>query len=159
MAYELDAVIGRQSTIDAVIQELSGAQCVRLTQGVAMIPLTEELLGELRRAHGGGEPQPDRHDLGVKAAVAGWVRAASRHGLLAHCSAAYVGGMGAQSAVIWHDGSEIERCDSVNRALSLLGVTCDEGEDEWDTAGLGRFRQTDRWLAVATTRVPGTTGC
>ena len=69
--------------------------------------------------------------------------------MLAYCSAGYSGGVGAQGVVIWKDGEEIERSDSVTRALRLLGVTCDDGDDEWDTVGLGRFRQTDRWLALA----------
>ena len=158
MAYELAAIIGTESTIDAVIQDLGEARCVPLAQGVAMIPLTDGLFEELRQAHEAGDAPHEQQDGDFDweeqhsrndAAVAGWARTASRHGVLAYCSAGYSGGVGAQGVVIWKDGEEIERSDSVNRALRLLGVTCDDGDYEWDTVGLGRFRQTDGWLALA----------
>ena len=149
MAYELEAVIGAESTIDAAIEALDEARCVPLAQGVAMIPLTEGLLKEMEKAYGAEEEPSERRDDDFSAAVAGWARSASRHGLLAWCWAAYAGIGGTQGAVIWRDGAKLEESDSVNRALHLLGVTCEEGEDEWDTVGLGRCRLTERWLELA----------
>lgn len=132
MAYELEAILGSRATIGAVSADLEHAAVVTLGHGLAMIPLTDRVLEGL------GSPEPP-------AAILRWARAASRHGLLAYCSAAYFGGIGEQEATVFQDGVELERGVSVNRALQLLGIVCDPGEDEWDTVGLGRCRHTDRW--------------
>lgn len=148
MAYELEAFLGAESTVDAAIQDIDQARCVPLAQGVAMIPMTRGLSEALRAKYGTGKPPGDD----VTSAVAEWAQTASRHGLLAYCEAAYANVMGGQSAILWEDGAEVRRIeddDSVNQVLRLLGVTCEEGLDEWDTVGLGRRRQTERWLDLA----------
>lgn len=145
MAYELEAFLGAESTVDAAIRDIDQARCVPLAQGVAMIPMTRELSEALQAKY--GRPGDDS-----TSAVAEWAQAASRHGLLAYCEAAYANVLGGQSAILWEDGTEVQRIDdddSVNQALRLLGVTCEEGLDEWDTVGLGRRRQTERWLDLA----------
>lgn len=162
MAYELEAFLGTESTINAAIEDLDQARCVPLAQGVAMIPMTQGLFEELQETYGGGEEPSERQGDDFTTAVAEWAQAASRHGLLAYCQAAYANGMGGQSAVTWVDGAELKRLDdhdSVNQVLRLLGVTCEgtrlddygllQGKDEWDTVGLGRFRQTEKWLDLA----------
>ncbi len=144
MAYELEAILGTRATIEAARADLGHAAVVALGQDVAMIPLTDEVLDELisieTREPGGGHV----------AAILEWARVASRHGRLAYCSAAYFGGIGEQEATVFQQGTELERGDSVNRALQLLGIVCDPGEDEWDTVGLGRCRHTDRWTGLPT---------
>ncbi len=35
----------------------------------------------------------------------------------------------------------------VSQALRTVGVIADEGQDEFDTVGLGTHRSTDRWAA------------
>lgn len=162
MAYELEAFLGAESTIDRAIKDLGQARCVPLAQGVAMIPMTQGLFEELQAAYGRGEEPPEKQRDYLTAAVAEWARAASRQGLLAYCEVAYANTMGGQSVVIWAEGAELERLDdddSVNQALRRLGVTCEgthlgehgmlQGQDEWDTVGLGRFRRTEKWLDLA----------
>lgn len=141
MAYELEAILGSRATIEAASADLEHAAVVTLGQGIAMIPLTDRVLGAL------GSVEPESGTEGNKA-VLRWARAASRHGLLAYCSAAYSGGIGEQEATVFQSGTELERGVSVNRALQLLGVVCDQGEDEWDTVELGRCRHTDRWTGL-----------
>lgn len=111
MAYELEAILGTRATIEAARADLGHAAVVALGQDVAMIPLTDEVLDELisieTREPGGGHV----------AAILEWARVASRHGRLAYCSAAYFGGIGEQEATVFQQGTELERGDSVNRAL------------------------------------------
>ena len=59
----------------------------------------------------------------------------------------YFGGLGAQSAAVYHDKQEImppttARSGPINNALRLLGVSCTFG-DEFDAIGLGKFRRWD----------------
>ena len=97
----LEAFLGAESTIDLAIQELAAARCVPLAQGVAMIPMTDGLFEQLQKASAEGkEESADPREGYLTAAVAEWAKAASRHGLLAYCEAAYANVTGGQSAVI-----------------------------------------------------------
>lgn len=90
----------------------------------------------------------------------------SFYGKCAYIETAYFGGigMGVQRAETWENGKKIDGplisydgienkmeyeyvtivdC-SINQTLKNIGVHCQEGEDEFDTVGLGRYRSNEK---------------
>jgi hypothetical protein len=60
----------------------------------------------------------------------------------------YFGGMGSQSAVVYRGSEEIMPAETdsggpINKALRVLGVVRQQGRDEFDTVGLGQYRDFD----------------
>lgn len=56
----------------------------------------------------------------------------------------YFGGCGDQTAKVWDNGVKIfhqmDSCGPINQALEYLGVKRENGKDEFDTLGLGQYR-------------------
>lgn len=66
----------------------------------------------------------------------------------------YFGGVGSQVAVAYRNGAPLDTDGTINDALRALGVVGRDGQDEFDTLGLGRHRGIpepllDRWAAYA----------
>lgn len=74
--------------------------------------------------------------------------ALATRGAFAYIETEYFGGSGAQAAVFFSAGSVPTRLATethpINAALKLLGVVARSGADEFDTLGLGRFRNLER---------------
>jgi hypothetical protein len=64
----------------------------------------------------------------------------------------YFGGVGAQGAAVFRDGSLVfgpksAKIGPINQALSMLGIrTVAPAHDEFETVGLHRHRHTEDWL-------------
>jgi hypothetical protein len=69
-----------------------------------------------------------------------------------------LGGQGGQDALVWDKGnlrfsptsSGYEQNwpnSPISQALRMIGVVAEAGEDEFDTLGLGKHRETHRWSA------------
>lgn len=71
----------------------------------------------------------------------------ARNRLVAYCETDYFGGAGDQGAKVWNNKKLIFHkytwFGAINEALKLLGVKCEDGKDEFDTIGLGRFRSNE----------------
>jgi hypothetical protein len=70
---------------------------------------------------------------------------------VAYIEAEFFGGSGAQAHVLISQngagaGINVSH-DAINDALAWLGVLPRDGKDRFDTVGLGKHRETDRWLA------------
>lgn len=65
--------------------------------------------------------------------------------LVAKIETDYFGGCGDQTAQVWDDKKLIYNnrafFDAINGALELLDVECESGKDEFDTLGLGKYRE------------------
>jgi hypothetical protein len=60
---------------------------------------------------------------------------------------------GGRICLLLSDGTDggIARPNSpVSQALRTIGVSAEEGKDEFDTVGLGTHRSTDAWAAAQT---------
>ena len=70
--------------------------------------------------------------------------------MVGYIEAAYHGGAGGQSAVIWNKGKRTDlfpqQHRAINEVLRRLGVSGKNGLDEFDTVGLGDHRNTGDWL-------------
>lgn len=95
------------------------------------------------------------------------IRELSFKGKCAYVETDFFGGPGSQKAEVWQDGKRIlgpiaswwqmkSRIlqdthgnpveiveDAINFALRAIGIFCTEGRDEFDSAGLGRYRKND----------------
>lgn len=149
MAYTLEAVLGPAAVIHQVAAELPAAPLITLPQGIAMLPVPEQLLND-----GAGTLGFWMLPAGFADKLAAW----STAGPVGYVEAELFGGMGGQGAVLWEaqavtfgpltiedepfpsDGSPI------SQLLRHLGVTRGTHHDEFDAVGLGRHRHTEDWL-------------
>lgn len=135
MTYVLEAVLGRESTLREAAAEWPGAVVVPLRDGLAMVPLTKDVLD-----------------------LAGELPTWSARSPVAHVEAEFFGGSGTQRAVLWAGGQitlgpltvdEDEpfppEGSPISQVLAALGVRKGDHFDEFDAAGLGRHRWTDDW--------------
>lgn len=143
MGYFIQAIIGKADALSKHTSEFQHAQLVLLPQGMAMIPLTDDLHDEI----GGG-------DLGfVKLTSVGeqWAMNISSLAPVAYIEAEFFGGDGGQSALVWSNASRvlgpINSRRAINQALQFLGVQIGNSKDEFDAVGLGKHRDTHDWIA------------
>lgn len=165
VAYELHGLVGRIEPVAHAAAEL-GLVPVELSRGFALLP--------------GPEPDPDAEDLPAFDDLPLWwldldlewaAVSASRVGPVAYVEAEFAQGAGSQAAVVWADGlivlGPLREDDAeharrrvslvdwpVNRALRRLEVPAETGADEFDTLGLGRYRDTDAWREAAASPPP-----
>lgn len=67
---------------------------------------------------------------------------------IAHIKTDYFGGMGYQEAKLWVNGELVydksdefdHKCNPIDEVLRIMGVNCNNGMDEFDTVGLGKYR-------------------
>ena len=98
-------------------------------------------------------PTPEATELTER--LAGLAAELSQRQYVAFVEAEYFSGSGSQKATVWHRGEVVAAEATINEALRLLGVTREGDMDEFDSAGLGRHRRTERWLEVSSGPRPG----
>jgi hypothetical protein len=148
VAYFLEALLVAADQIGPEDPPFGSVPCVRLAPRLLLLPLTDEVLASAKTA----EPISRVNHVASESLPAGleaWVRAASKQAPIAYVAAEYFGGVGGQFSIVWSEGEvrlgPLREPDAINRALRLLGVKSAEGNDEFDTVGLGRHRQTHQW--------------
>ena len=147
MAYEINAIIGTLPLLISRSAEFTSAAVVPLQSGLALIPITDELLNEM------DAPGDCGQFYNFTPGVAQWLRAISAAAPTAYVEAEFFGGVGGQSAVVWAGGEQLlaptHEPEAINIALRLLGVSRGTSHDEFDAIGLPRHRHTNGWLADA----------
>ncbi len=145
MAHSIQAFIAPRIAFDRL-----GLGCpaalVELPQGLALLAITEELRSGIHDSVGGGKPRHRYVDLRSwdDADFAFLKRLAKDHAA-AYVETDYFGGMGEQSAVVARDGGIVfgprhAEHGPINAALRILGVRKERDLDEYDTLGLGLYR-------------------
>src|SRR5262245_25520132 len=123
MGYYLQAIIGKQQTLAQHASEFQRARVVPLAQGIAIIPLTDDLYDEI--ADGGGVERFEKLSPGVEE----WTQRISVVAPVAYIEAEFFGGTGGQSAVAWSNGSRVlgpvHAEDAINQTLRFFGVRVD----------------------------------
>lgn len=143
MSYVLTALVGRPDVLAHAIAR----RPVALADGFALVPLDHDWRHAL---------DLDALDLEqVLPALGPFALEASVHGPIAYLHIETFGGAADQCVVVW-DGGDVVMAEQAeeareplpsNRALQRIGVVAPEGQDEFDTLGLGRHRETEDWLA------------
>lgn len=122
-----------------------------LVGDLGFLPLDDEHLDRLFPEQGGFDPSMTYVSTALKAAL----MRLSREGAAAFIETGYHGGAGTQGATACHDGVCVmepweEQFGPISRALGLLGLVPGEGRiDEFEAAGLGRYRTNDDWIEFA----------
>jgi hypothetical protein len=144
MGYYLQAILGRHETLEQAASQFQHARVVPLAQGVAIIPMTDELYDEI-----GDGGEVDRF-CKLSPGIEGWARRISAAAPIAYIEAEFFGGIGGQSAVAWYGGSHVlapvHARDAINQALRFFGVLANGAHDEFDAVGLGQHRNTEDWI-------------
>ncbi|MCS0603094.1 hypothetical protein NX794_18025 [Streptomyces sp. LP11] len=156
MAYELRAVIAAEAVLRPAAAEIEGARVARLAQGLALLPVTDEVLGAV--TDGG-----DARRLGFRSLTEGWEGGLARWsvaGPVAYVEVEYFGGAGEERAAVWAGGALTagpfdtsarrgfrREVSPVSAALRRLGVRAERGQDAFEAVGLERHRFTEDWAA------------
>ncbi|MFD6887800.1 hypothetical protein [Streptomyces sp. NPDC059957] len=156
MSYELQAVIAGDALVRAAAREVPGARVAPLRQGLALMPMTDEVLNAVANGTEVGALGFWRLSGGLQELLAQW----SATGPVAYVEAEYFGGTGEQRAAVWTDGAlalgpldepttrQISRAVSpISQALRRLGARSSPGKDEFDAVGLYRHRHSGEWIA------------
>lgn len=152
MTYRLRAGIAAESMLAARELPLRHAQAVPIGSGLALIPITLDVLQATD-----GEAADRFLDLTstLADALSSWSVAAP----IAYVEAEYFGGVGEQHAQVWQDGAvtlgplHLEEGEAfapagspISQVLRRLGVDRADHVDEFDAVDLGRYRSTASWL-------------
>jgi hypothetical protein len=163
------------SRIEAVIYDgagrppglLCGQGIVLLPGGLAMVPVTRELVAGLDPDAVGDERISPRWPL-LRQPAAALARQVSAGRRALYIAGETFGGAGIQEAIGWQDGRLLYgpsgTCDlesglehgyhliprrdgAINAGLRVLGVRASQGQDEYQAIGLARRRHTEDWAA------------
>jgi hypothetical protein len=164
--HTLHAVIGPISPVTEFAGRWVQAQLVPLPQRFGLVPITAALFDDIQELAMLDEPDPFAGFSHLSAALVQAIVEATRSGPLAYVETDYFGGIGRQSAIAWNKGrlevgpltTETAGSDNaypapplsegaINQALRYLGVWRQNGQDEFDMLGLGRYRSAEAALA------------
>jgi hypothetical protein len=153
MAYTLQALIADEAVISAAVP--TAAVLVRLPQGKAMIPLSDEM----RETHDiPCLPLTDEGAAELPDGITAVAEAIAKAGRVVYVEAEFFGGDGTQACVTWDATLQASQplvgTSAINTALRFLGVTVGDHHDEFDALGLGRHRATDDWEGMAEPSAP-----
>jgi hypothetical protein len=127
-----------------------GLRPVPLTAGLTLFPLTAGFCDHWAETLDVGGVVSARPLLNCRV-VHRLVQEVAREPLFAVIETEYCGGRGEQAAAVYRGDREVMApavggVGPINSALRHLGVRASPGEDEFDTVGLGRFRDFDDLL-------------
>jgi hypothetical protein len=158
--HEVEALIAEADTLALHVRALKGAVTCPLTQGLALLPLTDEFVEALAVARPQKAPLAKPPGETIGDAVAALALEISQATPVVYIITGYFGGQGGQDAFVWHKGSltfspatpgydQVWPNSPISQALRTIGVVAQAGLDEFDTVGLGRHRHTLRWAQSA----------
>lgn len=152
MSHSITAVIGVAETVERLATMAGGIALTPIGFGLVIAPLGPDQIDRLTKL------QPGEYRPGftyLSAALEDALLQAAGSARLAYIETNYFGGAGMQAAAVYQDGQTLLRSatatgprlsgrDSpVNGALRALGVSPSPGRDEFEAAGLDRFRSLD----------------
>jgi hypothetical protein len=151
--HDVKALVAEEGCLRDEMVAFQNAVICPLCQGFALVPITDPLAEELKLSMRGTDSPlvPD-----MASGLGGLALRISDSVAVAYISTEYFGGLGGQDAVAWSKGEVIfspenEGYDgtwpnsAISQALKAIGVIANNGQDEFDTLGLGRHRETHRW--------------
>jgi hypothetical protein len=150
MGYYLQGFICRQSDTSLLTGKFDKAVSVELGQGLALIPMTEELFDQINNFS--SSASVDKFEY-LTENVERKVLDAIGDKKFAYIEAEYFGGQGGQMAIVWNNNRREQILpfgqDKINQVLKGFGVTANKGQDEFLTIGLGFHRNTKDWIENA----------
>jgi hypothetical protein len=139
--YHVHALVARRATLELAIEGASGARLLPLRFGLALLPVTDELLATLGPPDAVDGPASIEF-VRLTPALVRFAVEASRRGPIAYLECEMADGAGFHAALAWQGGACVfgplhrEDRSPANAALRLLGVTASGGADEFTTLGV-----------------------
>jgi len=160
MAHHISAVLLR-GPFDADLAKSFGLKAIRLEHDLTMFPLDARWVDHWSERFGVFGFVADQPLLNSNV-IHHMIRSIAAEPVFALIETEYFGGEGTQTAAAYHGEKEVmspqtAESDTINKALRLLGIVARSGLDEFDTVGLGGFRDFDELFASYKPRVQGQT--
>jgi hypothetical protein len=154
--HEVEALIAKTDHLAAAARKFETAKLCSLRQGFSLLPITDALAKELLGYRSETEDVLTRPLECLSDGLHALAVAISHDTSVAYISTCYFGGQGRQDAVVWDNGSvrfspvtpgysQDWPNSSISQALRMIGVIAEGGQDEFDSLGLGKHRETHRW--------------
>ena len=150
MGHHIQAIIGSEHVLQSLQQRFGVSRVVELSQGLFLLPLTEEFYNALPSAADAFAWSGQFHFCFLDSKVVALLIDASKADAVAYVETEYFGGDGDQGAIVAREGKIVfgpaAGDGSINAALGLIGARKETGHDEFDAIGLGRFRSNEDWI-------------
>jgi len=147
MGYSLQALITKKTAHHQFTAFYKHAVTVNLVQDLILIPFTGELFDEINKL---SQSKPIGKFCYLTENIEFELLKHFEKEKVAYVEADYFGTQGTQIVIIWEDKRRIYLSDpshnEINKALKDLGLIANNGKDEFDTALLGRYGETESWL-------------
>ena len=156
--HEVEALIAKEDRLAAEVRQFKSAVVCRLVQGFALLPVTNALASELAIDQMGTSAAPAKPIESMPDGLPTLAIAISHRTPVAYISTYYFGGVPGegQDALVWDKGrlafspatkgyDQIWPNSPISQALRMIGIVAENAMDEFDTADLGRHRETHRW--------------
>jgi hypothetical protein len=151
MGHCINGIIAPIDVLSRIAAEHNLHKPAVLLDSLGFIPLNPEHLEIMFPEQG----EYDESMTYLSQALKSFLVSLSLQDKIAYIETEYFGGVGQQSATVYYSGEcilEPQTAESgpVCKALRLLGVARKVSKtDEFDTAGLGRYRSNDDWIKAA----------
>lgn len=154
----IQVLAGPAATLGRVPALLSSAVLCPLAQGLALIPVSDEVEAELGAFPVSCMPAVIPCSGPVARGLPAFAAQLSMQSFVLYLATCIYAGTGGQDAIVWKDGKRVLALgddadhmaawpDSpISRALRAVGVVAQPGQDEFDAMGLGRFRRNEAWV-------------
>jgi len=149
MSHYIKVIIAESSLIQQIASFLHSANTITLPQDFGLIPLTDALHDEIVAANPTATGEELEAFVFLSPAIQQLLQTHAQSGPIAYVETNYFGGVGTQSAILYADGKvkegplQTKRIGAINQVLHRLGVKRSLAKDEFDTLGLGSFRNND----------------
>ena len=144
MTYTLQAFVSPFGVLSKMA-DLFGMQ-IQLNPQIDMLPITDFIRDKFQIPF---LPLTDEGLTYIPESISQLTKTFSSDGLIAYVEAEFFGGTGTQASAVWKNGTVIRSImvssNAINLALKEIGVISKAGFDEFDTVGLGQFRDTNKW--------------
>lgn len=150
MGYVLYAFIGKKEVLIKLQGKYSQVKICNLQQNISLIPMTGELYDEINNFISSDDINSFAY---LTTNVEKEVLQVIEDSPLAYIEAEYFGSNGGQRGIIWKENQRHSILsyshEAINKVLQFLGVSAQKRRDEFDTIGLGRFREMEEWIEAS----------
>lgn len=158
MAHKVQAFVGARTILELIQRQFASSCVIDLDQSLALLPLSDELYDAIP----GDLTVPSQKGFVLLTPkIVAVLKETSTYGVIGYFETRYFGGTGDQGAVFAQLGKVTFGPQvgpgAINQMLNLLGVRRRGNHDEFDSTGLGKFRDNSSWLEQPTAKLSGET--
>jgi hypothetical protein len=147
MGHNLKALIAKPAALSKLPSGLKNLHVVQLKQNLVMIPLTDKFLQEIETKYPSAKQRILYYPESFSGAVYEFLKSLPDGHKITYIETEYFGGVGGQYACMFWD-HKVYLCPHqdhhpINQVLKELEVCPTNDMDEFDSLGLGDYRDTD----------------